>query len=65
MGETKSGAMQRFLDVVETVGNKLPHPTIMFIWLVIAILILTAVLSGLNVVVETPTGEFPINIFFI
>ena len=61
MDTARKSAMQRFLDVVESVGNKLPHPTIMFIWLVIVILILTAVLSAMGVVVETPTGEFAIN----
>jgi aminobenzoyl-glutamate transport protein len=53
--------MQRFLDIIEGVGNRLPHPTIMFIWLVLLLLACTAVLSVLGVVVETPTGKFPIN----
>ncbi len=53
--------MQRFLDVVEGVGNRLPHPTIMFIYLVLILLGCTAILSTLGVVVETPTGTFAVN----
>ena len=54
-------AMQRFLDLIEAVGNRLPHPAILFIALVGVLLLLTALLSALGVVVETPTGKFPIN----
>jgi aminobenzoyl-glutamate transport protein len=53
--------VQRFLDVVEAVGNRLPHPAILFMVLVAALLLLTALLSALGVVVQTPTGRFPIN----
>lgn len=53
--------MQRFLDMVEGVGNRLPHPTVMFIWLIGILLVLTAVLAAFGVTVETPTGSYPIN----
>jgi aminobenzoyl-glutamate transport protein len=53
--------VQRFLDVVEAVGNRLPHPAVLFIVLIALLLLLTALLSALGVVVETPTGRFPIN----
>ncbi len=59
--KAKKGAMQRFLDVIEGVGNRLPEPTILFIGLVGAVLLVAAILSTLGVVVETPTGAFPIN----
>lgn len=55
------GFTGRFLDFVEAVGNKLPHPTILFIYLILAILGTAAILSAFGVVVETPTGQFPIN----
>jgi len=56
-----TGALQRFLDIIEAVGNKLPHPTIMFIGLIIILLVLTAIFSALGIVVETPASKFPIN----
>ncbi len=57
----KSDMLKRFLDFVEHVGNRLPHPTAMFIWLIGLLLALTAVLSAFGVSVETPTGNYPIN----
>lgn len=55
------GLMQRFLGLVEAAGNRMPHPTIMFIMLVAGLLVLAAVLSAFGVVAETPTGRFAIN----
>ncbi len=57
----RRGAMQRLLDLVELVGNKLPHPTMMFIALIAIVLVIAALLSAFGVVVETPTGRYPIN----
>ncbi|MEM8959024.1 MAG: AbgT family transporter [Pseudomonadota bacterium] len=57
----RRGAMQRFLDIVEVVGNKLPHPTMMFIALIGIVLAVAALLSGAGVVVDTATGSYPIN----
>ena len=34
--EKKKGG--KILDVIETVGNKLPHPYIMFLWLCLILL---------------------------
>lgn len=59
--EPRRRGLQRLLDVVEIVGNKLPHPTIMFIALIGIVLALTAILSALGVVAETATGSYPIN----
>ena len=36
--------MQRFLDVVERVGNKVPHPVIIFLILIAIVMVLSAVL---------------------
>lgn len=54
-------AMQRFLAMVEGLGNRLPHPTILFIWLCLGILALTAVMSALGVSVDTATGTYAVN----
>ena len=61
METAKKSLLERFLDLVEGVGNRLPHPTIMFMGLIFFLLILTAVFSSLGIVVETPGGKFPIN----
>ncbi|TCL09134.1 aminobenzoyl-glutamate transport protein [Shimia isoporae] len=58
---SKSSAMQRFLAMVEGLGNRLPHPTILFIWLCLGILALTAILAALGVSVETATGTYAVN----
>jgi aminobenzoyl-glutamate transport protein len=42
-GETK-GFMQKFLDVIEKVGNKVPHPIIIFLILIGIVLVLSHVL---------------------
>jgi aminobenzoyl-glutamate transport protein len=57
----RRSALQRFLDVVEAVGNRLPHPAVLFIVLIGILLALTALLASLGVAVVTPTGTFPIN----
>jgi aminobenzoyl-glutamate transport protein len=46
--------MQRFLDLVERVGNKVPHPVIIFLVLIGIVMVLSAVLSaaGTNVTYE-------------
>ena len=61
METTQKGMLKRFLDMVEGVGNRLPHPTIMFMGLILILLGLTAVCAALGIVVETPGGRFPIN----
>ena len=40
---------QKLLDRVEVLGNKVPHPVLMFLYLIIFIIILSAILSLLNV----------------
>jgi aminobenzoyl-glutamate transport protein len=40
---------QRILDGVERVGNKVPHPALMFLYLIIGVIVLSAVLSLLGV----------------
>ncbi|MCA9982564.1 MAG: AbgT family transporter, partial [Anaerolineales bacterium] len=49
--ETKRGFTQRLLDGIETVGNKVPHPVLMFLYLIIGVIILSHILwwAGVSV----------------
>src|SRR5262245_14782448 len=62
--EAPKSLMQRILDVVERVGNKVPHPVIIFLILIGIVLVLSHVLyiTGASVSYEaivpaTPEGE--------
>jgi aminobenzoyl-glutamate transport protein len=43
------GGVQRLLDGIERVGNKVPHPVIMFLYLIAFIAVLSAALAWANV----------------
>ena len=43
----KKTLMQRFLDMIEIGGNKLPHPIMLFAVLTLAIVVLSAICSAL------------------
>ncbi|MCB9125230.1 MAG: AbgT family transporter, partial [Caldilineaceae bacterium] len=45
----KRSFMDRLLDTVERVGNKVPHPVLMFSYLIIGVIVLSALLSLLGV----------------
>jgi len=45
----KEGAIARVLDVIERVGNKVPHPAIMFLALCVGVIVLSALLSWAGV----------------
>jgi aminobenzoyl-glutamate transport protein len=47
----KSG-MQRLLDVVERIGNRVPHPVMIFVYLLIFVLLLSSLLAALGVQVS-------------
>lgn len=49
--------MQRFLKGVEWLGNLLPHPAILFIWMSVILLVLSAVMSAMGVAVADPRPE--------
>ncbi|WGX77047.1 AbgT family transporter [Paraclostridium bifermentans] len=49
------------MGVIERVGNKLPSPALLFVYISVAVLILSAILGTFNVVAETELGKFPIN----
>ncbi|SHG13986.1 AbgT family transporter [Ornithinibacillus halophilus] len=58
MGNQKrKGLFQRFLDIVELVGNKLPHPVTLFAILALLVLVVSAIVSSLGVSVEHPGKE--------
>ena len=41
--------MQRLLDGIERLGNKMPNPAILFLWLCLGVILLSQVLSWLDV----------------
>ena len=43
-GEGK-GIMQRALDLIERVGNKVPNPVLMFLYLILLVIILSTILA--------------------
>jgi aminobenzoyl-glutamate transport protein len=45
----KRGGTQRLLDGIERVGNKVPHPAIMFLGLCVGVIVLSAVLAWAEV----------------
>ncbi|WP_227674700.1 AbgT family transporter [Psychrobacter jeotgali] len=49
--------MQRFLRGVEWLGNLLPHPVILFVWMSVFLLLLSALLSYFGVSVIDPRPE--------
>jgi aminobenzoyl-glutamate transport protein len=56
------GFTDRVLDGIERVGNKVPHPVIMFLWLIAIVAVISAVLSALGVkVTETIAVPVPIQ----
>lgn len=55
MQQEPSSLMNRFLNRVEWLGNKLPHPFILFVYFAIAIIIISWIVSQFNVAVEHPT----------
>ena len=57
----KKSKVQIFMDWIEKLGNKLPHPVLMFMYIAAFVLILSAVLGTFGVVAQTPLGDFPIN----
>ncbi len=51
-------AIDRFLDIVETVGNKLPHPATLFLMLALGVVLLSGLLSALDLTAVHPgTGK--------
>jgi aminobenzoyl-glutamate transport protein len=59
----KKNRSERLLDGIEKVGNKVPHPVIMFLYLIIFVAVLSAILAAFdvsvteNVAVPGPSAE--------
>src|SRR5699024_6100594 len=53
----KKGFLQRSLDRIEFIGNKLPHPVTLFALLALLVLVLSAVFSQFGISVEHPGEE--------
>ena len=49
--------MGRFLKGVEWLGNLLPHPAILFVWMSVILLVLSAIMSMMGVSVVDPRPE--------
>lgn len=49
--------MQRFLDGVERVGNKVPHPVLMFLYLILIVILISHILFLMGVSVTTEILE--------
>ncbi len=59
------GLLLRWLDRIESVGNKLPHPATLFLVLAALVLVLSAVLASIDLTAEHPvSGEIvrPVNL---
>ena len=55
--------MDKLLNAVERVGNKVPHPVLMFFYLMIGVIILSAILSLFNVsVTEQIAVPVPVEV---
>ena len=53
----KRGPVQKFLDGIERVGNRVPHPAIIFAGLCVFVILLSAVLGLFNVSVTYDVAE--------
>ncbi|MBN2874287.1 MAG: AbgT family transporter [Spirochaetales bacterium] len=53
----KKSPVVAFLNWVERVGNKLPHPFMMFLYLAVGVIILSAILAALGVAVKHPSTD--------
>ena len=62
-GPGKPSFMDRLLNTVERVGNKVPHPVLMFFYLIIGVIVLSAILSLLGVsVTEQIAVPVPVDV---
>ena len=57
MPDEKPGVVARTLDLIERVGNKVPHPAIMFLALCIGVIVLSQVLAWVGVERDLRGGQ--------
>lgn len=60
--DSDRSAMLRALDVIERVGNRIPHPFWLFLILGVIVLVLSWVLSAAGVSVDSPTEDEPVEV---
>jgi aminobenzoyl-glutamate transport protein len=53
----KAGGMQRVLDGIERVGNKVPHPALIFLGLIVIVIVASQILSWAGTSVTTEVAE--------
>ncbi len=57
--EAKPGLMERILGAIERGGNKMPDPAILFVWLCVGVIVLSALLSWADIKVTYQVAEAP------
>jgi aminobenzoyl-glutamate transport protein len=57
--QSDRGGLQKVLDTIERVGNKVPHPAIIFLGLVGLVIVLSAILAAFDVAVTYDVVETP------
>jgi len=57
MQTKRKGFFQKFLDMIETTGNRLPHPVTLFALLALLVIVLSAVVSSFGISVPHPGNE--------
>jgi aminobenzoyl-glutamate transport protein len=62
MSLAKPSLVFRILSRIETVGNRLPPPTLLFVYLTLGILVLSALTSWLGVAALHPVTQAPIQV---
>lgn len=60
--ETKPGGLQRILDFIERVGNKVPHPAVLFIGLCVGLILLSQILAWVGWSATYEVAERPVEI---
>jgi aminobenzoyl-glutamate transport protein len=57
--DAQRGFVQKMLDGIERVGNKVPHPAIIFLGLVVIVIVLSSILAAFDVSVTYDVVEQP------
>lgn len=62
---TRPGTLQRALHQLERAGNALPHPAVLFVWLTVAVVLISAAADGLGLSALHPVKKevlAPVNL---
>ncbi|MCD8796688.1 AbgT family transporter [Mammaliicoccus sciuri] len=59
---TKEQKSNRFLDGIETIGNKLPHPFFIFLYLAIFVMVLSFIFSLFDATVKPPGADKALDV---